>query len=216
VTETAWGSERPRPAEALPIGPLLPHELEDAARVLARAFRDNPLNVAVIGAGDPARRLRCNLHGLRASLPVARERARVLVARSGGRPCAALIALPAGAWPLPLPPFPAQLRCLLGQGWRVARRWGEVFAALAALHPPEPHRYLGTLGVDPEHQGSGRGRRLLDAWLATLPGDGLPVYLETDRRENLAFYAGAGFALEREARILDVPVWCMRRAASPG
>jgi GNAT superfamily N-acetyltransferase len=181
--------------------------------MLARAFRDNPLNVAVIGA-DPERRLRCNLLGLRASLPVARERAQVWVARGEGRPRAALVALAPGAYPLPPPAWAARLRCLAGQGWRVARRWAEVFAALDAGHPAEPHWYLGTLGVDPPEQRRGRGRALLAAWLGTLSGDGRPVHLETDRRENLAFYAGAGFAVERELRVLGVPVWCMRRPAS--
>lgn len=194
------------------LAPLEARELEETARLLARAFRDNPLNVAVIGA-DPGRRLRCNLAGLRASLPVARERARVLVARRAGRPCAALVALAPGAWPLPPPSWPARLRCLAGQGWRVARRWAEVFEALGAHHPEEPHWYLGTLGVDPPEQRRGCGRSLLGAWLATLAGDARPVHLETDRRENLAFYAGAGFAVEREIEILGVPVWCMRRPA---
>jgi ribosomal protein S18 acetylase RimI-like enzyme len=216
VIRAARGAEGEDRAERLAIGPLEARELEATALALARAFRDNPLNLAVIGAGDPARRLRCNLHGFRASLPVALAHARVLVARSGGRPCAALVAVPAGAWPLPPPPWAAQLRCLLGQGFGVARRWSRVFAALAALHPREPHWYLATLGVDPDHQARGRGRRLLEAWLGTAAGDRLPAYLETDRPENLAFYAGAGFALVREARILGVPVWCMRRRASPG
>ena len=39
-------------------GGLLAAEREPAVQLLARAFRDNPLNVAVIGSDDPARRLR--------------------------------------------------------------------------------------------------------------------------------------------------------------
>ena len=36
----------------------------EATGVLARAFRDNPLNVAVIGSGDAERRLSSNLYGM--------------------------------------------------------------------------------------------------------------------------------------------------------
>ena len=54
-------------------GALRADEREAAVQLLARAFRDNPLNVAVIGCDDPARRLLVNAHGLRGLLPMARS-----------------------------------------------------------------------------------------------------------------------------------------------
>ena len=39
------------------IGPLAAAERAQTVDVLARAFRDNPLNVAVVGARDPERRI---------------------------------------------------------------------------------------------------------------------------------------------------------------
>ena len=44
-----------------------------------------------------------------------------------------MIAAPPFAYPLPPSPPLARLRCLVGQGLRVARRWGQVFEALAAV-----------------------------------------------------------------------------------
>jgi ribosomal protein S18 acetylase RimI-like enzyme len=93
----------------------------------------------------------------------------------------------------------------------VARRWAEVFEALDLLHPLEPHWYLGTLGVDPDHQGRGVGTALLRYWLAHAEGDGSIAYLETDLQGNVGFYERQGFAVERETRVLGVRVWCMRR-----
>ena len=194
------------------VDPLADAERPGAERVLARAFRDSPLNLAVIGP-DPERRLRANLHGARALLPVALAHGRVLAARAGGAPRGVLVATPPFAWPLPPPPLLASLQRVLGQGLRVARRWGLVFEVLARIHPREPHWYLSTLGVEPDAQGRGLGSALLARWLAEVDADGLPAWLETDREANLGFYRRSGFEVERRTEALAIPVWCMRRPA---
>jgi ribosomal protein S18 acetylase RimI-like enzyme len=192
-------------------GALRDVEREAAVQLLARAFRDNPLNIAVIGEGDPARRTRVNAHGLRSLLPVAHAHRRVRALRVHGEPAAVLIAVAPGEHPLPPPSLAARLRCLVGQGLRVGRRWAEVFDALASLHPPEPHWYLGSLGVDPRQQRRGIGRALLADWLAEVDREPSCAYLETDRPENVGFYQRAGFLAVGETRIFGVRVWRMRR-----
>ena len=199
-----------REAERLRTGPLAPGEEPDAAQLLARAFRDNPLNVAVI-RGGPRRRLRSNLHSMRALLPMACRHGEVWVRREGTRVCAALVGVPPLCHPLPPPPFALRLRSLVGQGLGVALRWAQVFEELDRLHPEEPHWYLGTFGVDPPEQGRGIGSSLLAEWLDRLDAEGGPVYLETDRAENVAFYERAGFGALRETAVLGVRIWCMRR-----
>jgi len=186
-------------------------ELPAAVEALALAFRDNALNVAVIG-GDPGRRLRSNRHGCRVLLPVAQAHGEVWVARAGGEVAGALVAVPPLRWPLPPPAAAARLRCVLGQGWRVARRWGEVYEALEAVHPLEPHWYLASLGVEPGRWGRGLGSGLLAAWLAGVGWH--DAYLETDLPENVGFYRHHGFAVVRELRVQGTPVWCMRRPVS--
>ena len=184
-----------------------------AAHLLARAFRDNPLNVAVIGEGAPERRVRANRHSVRALIPVACRHGRVLGARCDGRLAGVLIATPPYFYPLPPPPLGARLRSLVGQGPRVSRRWREVFEALSAVHPVEPHHYLGTLGVDPPLQRRGVGAALLAGWLAEVDRDRCCAYLETDLPENVAFYERAGFDVEGELAIFGARVWRMRRPA---
>jgi GNAT superfamily N-acetyltransferase len=178
--------------------------------VLARAFRDNPLNVAVIRAG-PARRLRSNLHSMRALLPAASDHGEVWVVREGSQICAALVSVPPLLHPLPAPSLGLRLRTLFGQGVGVALRWAQVFEELDRLHPAEPHWYLGTFGVDPSRQGHGLGSGLLAAWLAWIDVEGGDVYLETDRVENVPFYERAGFGTVGETAVLGVSVWRMRR-----
>ncbi|MCH2186944.1 GNAT family N-acetyltransferase, partial [Myxococcota bacterium] len=151
--------------------PLCPEGTESRALAesLALAFRDNPLNRAVIG-GSEARRLRANRAGMRATLAAAVPAGGVLIAPGDPRAqsesvLGGLIAMEPGHWPLGAPPWGEQLRLLIGQGWRTARRWGEVFEALRESHPVEPHCYLSLVGIRPNHQGRGHGAALVAHWL---------------------------------------------------
>ncbi len=190
-------------------------DLPAARELLARAFRDNPLNRAVIG-GSARGRLRANRHGMRAHLPQAERYGLLLSAREDGRLAAVLSSTPPGAYPLPPPNIGVRLRCLLGQGLRVSRRWATVYELLRDYHPVERHWYLGTLGVDPELQGRGIGTELLTSWLRLVDADGSPAYLETDAAGNLPFYQRAGFDIIERMSILGVGVWAMRRGAAGG
>jgi len=203
------------PAEDLETAPLAPAGLREAARLLGRAFRDNPLNVAVLGGRSPHGRERANVAGMRALLPTALAHGEVWVAREGGVLRAVLVATPPFGHPLPAPSLPAQLRAVWVQGPAAAGRWREVFERLTALHPREPHSTLGVLGVDPGHQGRGIGGALLERWLAVREaagvGRGSGVYLETDREENLRFYARRGFARAGELELFGARVWRLWR-----
>ena len=134
-----------------------------------------------------------------------------MLGAGGGRLAGVLVATPPHAYPLPATPLGAQLRALLAQGFTVRTRWGRVFEHLDRIHPLEPHWYLATLGVAPDEQSRGIGRTLLATLLSHTDRDEVPCYLETDRPENIAFYEPAGFAVERESRVLGVRVWHMRR-----
>jgi ribosomal protein S18 acetylase RimI-like enzyme len=193
---------------------LDPAGFEATAHMLARAFRDNPLNCAVIAGGEQ-RRYRSNLHGMRGLLAAGSGHAQVLVAMTGESPAprAALVAMPPGDYPLPPAPIWLQLRSALGQGPRTLGRWGHVFNEFQQIHPVASHWYLGVLGVDPPSQRQGLGRALLAHWLSRVDVARLPSYLETDRKENVAFYAAAGFEVSRELSVFGVTVWCMWRQA---
>ena len=54
---------------------------------------------------------------------------------------------------------------------------------------------------------------MLRHWLRAVDRDASPAYLETDRVENIGFYAREGFSVEGETRVLGVPVWRMVRPA---
>ncbi len=213
----AMASAARPPPEHLRIGSFSAGELEAGIVLLARAFRDNPLNRAVLAPRGPEDRERANAHGMRAHLPAALAAGEVLAARHAGRLAGLLVAAPPYVYPFPPPPLAARLRCLLGQGFRVVRRWAAIQAALQERHPLEPSWYLGTLGVAPPLQGRGIGTALLARWLSEVDRDGAPACLETDLALNLPFYERAGFAVVGELTLFGVTVWRMRRAAGgPG
>jgi len=193
-------------------------ELPAAVEILAAAFRDNPLNVAVIG--EPARRrLRANRAGNRASLQSVHGvglclGAYVQIANSEGRTrklAGVLVAEPPGIHPLPPPAVSTQLRVLWEQGWRVATGWSRVHFELQNLHPRNPHWVLDLLGVAPEFQRQGVGSLLLATLLKRIDAEQASCFLETDRRENVAFYRRASYTVLSEERCAGVPVWRMWR-----
>jgi len=75
------------------------------------------------------------------------------------------------------------------------------------------HCYLLFLGVEPKHQGNGIGSLLTQPVLKMADKKGLPCYLETMKKKNLAFYQKHGFQVGEE---VQVPrggpfVWAMVR-----
>jgi GNAT superfamily N-acetyltransferase len=81
------------------------------------------------------------------------------------------------------------------------------------IHPPKPpHWYLAILGTDPSAQGQGLGSAMIRPVLEECDHDGVAAYLESSKKENIAFYARHGFRLLGEHRLPRGPlVWPMWR-----
>ena len=98
-----------------------------------------------------------------------------------------------------------------------------IFARLGAnverLHPKYPHWNLETLGIRHDAQGRGIGTRLMAPGLARADQAGLPCYLTTAKRENLAFLRAIWIEVADDALPL-VPngptSWGMRRPPMTG
>jgi ribosomal protein S18 acetylase RimI-like enzyme len=89
---------------------------------------------------------------------------------------------------------------------------------LDAIHKQvvqEPHWYLWVLGVDPGAQGQGIGGKLVAPVLDRADRDGTPCYLETETEWNVAFYRRRGFEVVHEAVVPGetFTMWSMLRKA---
>ena len=105
------------------------------------------------------------------------------------------------------------LKVLFAVGPRATIRVARVMALMKKHHPKEPHWYLSTLATDPPKQRQGVGRSLIAPGLARCDEMGLPVYLETQKIENVAYYQSMGFDVMEE---VDIPkggphLWLMWR-----
>ena len=88
----------------------------------------------------------------------------------------------------------------------VLERFGRLEKAMSAVHPAEPHWYLGVLSTVPERQSQGMGSRALVPVLEVCDTEGLPAYLESSNSRNLPFYWRLGFESSGEIRVPDGPV----------
>jgi len=178
--------------------------------VLARAFRDNPMNIEIHGP-NPNRRVRANRAGLCALVLDSQNKAAVRVIKHENQVVGGFVATPPGHRGLPRPSLSRQIGCFWHQGARAMLRWGEVSRGLARSRPDLAHWYLAVLGVDPEYQGRGLGGRLLEALFKLVGGGPTPLYLESDRPESVRFYRGRGFEKRAERVVHGVSCWCLGR-----
>jgi predicted N-acetyltransferase YhbS len=191
----------------LRIVPLEAAMFEAAATMLGRAFVDNPIHVAAFGPGELEKNVaffRVAMRAFRGSKLVAIDAASDVAGvihwvRTPGCRFGTMDKLRM------LPPL------LQALGSRSAARAGTWLGAWAEQHPREPHSHLGPIGVAPERQGQGVGSRLMEAYCSDADTHGDAGYLETDRPENVKFYAKFGFTVRREAMVLELPNWFMWR-----
>ena len=84
-------------------------------------------------------------------------------------------------------------------------------------HPKTPHYYLFAVGVIPAHKGLGLGTSLISHVLRMCDEEEVPAYLENSKEENLPFYEGHGFNVQKQIRFAASapPLWLMWREPVP-
>lgn len=203
-------------AHELEVGRLDPGELDEVVVATARAFWPDPLFAYF--ARDHTHHHRFAPRMLRPVVADAERHGQVWVARTA-RGIAG-----SASWVAP-----GEMPRSTGRDLRIAAgalgafAWGRnrvdalrLLGAVDKRHPREPHWYLALLGVDPRFQGQGVGHALLRPVLARCDEEGHPAYLETQKEENLAFYARFGFEETRRIeRDGAPPIWLMWREPRP-
>jgi GNAT superfamily N-acetyltransferase len=196
------------------IRPLRWEDEQPAAQLLVGAFMNDPLVIAICGASevDRVRRMRWNFRLAVRSHCRSGQPAWGVADASGNLRAVVLVIRP-GARVTVGRDWLFALRGLIGVG--VAGAWRGIVAAsaIAAHEPSVPFTYLRTIGVDAGWQRHGLGSALVRHVVQSAAAQ-LPIYLETARAENLAFYGRHGFSPCGQFRCLGVPVWRVSRPAA--
>jgi len=182
----------PRPPASPAIRTARPADVDDAARVLAEAFADDPVLAFFVPAGARRpERLALLFAAMMRSGPLAAGTVDVAV-DAGGR------ILGAAVWERPdgvptgrlLAEAPGFLRAL---GVRGTLRAVGHLRALRRARPGLPHWYLAEIGVGAAARGLGVGSALLRHGLARVDAAGGAAYLESSTERNRALYRRSAF-----------------------
>jgi ribosomal protein S18 acetylase RimI-like enzyme len=186
-------------------------QVEAAAHVLARAFRNDPLMVYVMPNEEKRQRLLpalfripvhyCLRYGIIYTAPDLDGLACCLPPGQSTTTTVRLALASLRSIPVPL-------------GLTGLRRFLNASKHMDSAHKqaaPGAHWYLWALGVNPERQGQGLGSQLLQTVIRQAGTQCLPCYLDTQNPRNVPFYQQYGFRQVSETTISgsDVHVYAM-------
>lgn len=175
------------------IAPASPADLEEAAAVLATAFRQDTVTSTLVSGSDRECRLALLFEAMMRSGAPSSGRVDLARRDTDG------VVLGVAVWETPdarhsvldqvrqLPRFARAL------GLRGLPRAMHLQRTLALHRPVEPHWYLAQIGVGDGARGAGVGGALLESRLRAVDAAGLPVYLESSNERNRALYRRSGF-----------------------
>lgn len=183
-------------------------EVPFAAAILGRAYRDNPLSVALLGE-DPDLRVRVN-EALMAVRLSAMQR-RPLGVHAGGR----LTGICGFEGPEGLNMTPEQrqgmARALEQAGPDALPKLGEMLSEFAKRAPDGRYWKLGPVAVNPDWQGGGLGTAMVRGFCERMDELGEVACLDTDQVRNVRLYERFGFEVTDEGLVLGVQMWFMTR-----
>lgn len=175
------------------VEPLHPSGIAEAATVLAAALADDPGFVHLFPVR--ARRERELRAMYRMTLSDSVRYGQAYVTRLDGAVTGAIALYPPGTYPM----TPARW---WRQAFRIARialhtrehslgiiKFGDVTSAGV----PSDSWYVEALGVRPDLQRAGRGKRLMATVFAVIDCAGGPSYLETTKPDNVGYYTALGY-----------------------
>jgi GNAT superfamily N-acetyltransferase len=197
---------------SIDVRPLGRSDVRGAARVLAKAFYDDPVTSWMLP--DDSSRLTALT---RAFGPLARHhflpRAGSEVGVRDGTVVAATLWDPPGQRK---PGLVEQLITTPTMLWAFRSRVPasmRVMELMEKHHPEEPHWYLMLIGSDPSVRGAGFGHALMRSRLDRCDAEGSPAYLENSNPKNESYYLRFGFEIMGEINLPDggPPMWPMWR-----
>jgi ribosomal protein S18 acetylase RimI-like enzyme len=195
---------------------IMPHDIERACEVAGSAFQDDPTSIFVYP--DENERKEKLMYGFRMIYMYGIKKGITYATSSNLE--GMIIWLPPdkiyiSTWTMMRYGGFYTMR-KVGLKLKAMKRTMAVFGYIESKHKqlvPYDHWYLQNIAVKPEEQRKGYGGQLLSAMFKKIDNEGIPIYLETNKEENLPFYQKYGFEILEHEIIpnTNVPVWCMLR-----
>jgi ribosomal protein S18 acetylase RimI-like enzyme len=199
-------------SDGIEIRTLLLSEVKLAAAVLARGMRDNPTNIAALGA-DPVFRERALEGVFRSflSMEIA-TKGLVLGAFKNGTLVGVCGMMKPGCCQLaPLEKIALLPKMLWNCGVRGTGKLLSQFGNWSTHDPAKPHWHLGPVGIERELQGQGIGSELIREFSRIVDDKKATAWLETDKDVNVTFYQKHGFVVVAKDTVNGAPNWFMER-----
>lgn len=194
---------------------MRPEELSAVITTLGRAFYNDPLFGFFVP--DLLHQTKGLLGFMNGAVNDALPFGEVWVAHSDGDVAAAAVWLPPGAYPRgvrrdvmtnfrTVPAF-VRARGRIGPSLKLLNAVDKAHKAIKA-----PHYYLAVLGSDPLRRRVGAGTAVLAPVLERCDAEGVAAYLETQKEENIAYYARHRFEVVSKLHNPPCPpVWTLLR-----
>ncbi len=197
--------------------PVTQKSFGEAARVLAWAFLDEPVSLAIYKGFGPEKRLRNLTADFASEMEVCLRCGNPLQVCEDGKVVAAAVIYQPGAYPLSwIEQTRILIKSILGHDFYDIRPSLKWLAEIDKIHPQEAHYYLEYLGAAPEYQGRGLGSAILHSLTAKADEENKGCYLETASPRNVPLYQRHGFTVIAEKSIIGLKAWFMWRPARGG
>jgi len=186
--------------------PLKDDSYDEAAKVMGRAFRDNPPVLSIFEGLDSKEREERMKRGFFSMLKVSGRRGWLLQARKDGRLVGVGIIHHPGAYPLPVT---AQvefiLRFILRNGYKGLGQFVKLSRAYDKIHKKylkAPHYYFEMLGAV---EGAA-GLKIIREVIHKADKEGVGVYAESSDPRNDSGFERFGFNVVTRKEVIGVPV----------
>jgi GNAT superfamily N-acetyltransferase len=197
--------------------PLERVRYQEAAGVLARAFQDDPIAVAILKGLTPEERIKILTISFDVDLQTCGPKGCILKVVKEDKIAGAAVIHRPSAYPLPASEQIGLLWKVFTKGllttWAPAAfgRWFKWLTAIDKEHPKEPHYYLEFIGIDTPVQGEGLGSQMLQRLIGRADEERMGCYLETGNPRNVPLYLRFGFQTTAEKEVIGVHTWFMWR-----
>lgn len=196
---------------------LLPTDLEQAVRVQARAFRDDPLWVYVLPDVKQREKLMPTFFKVFFKAWISNQQAFgvsqplegvAVWSKPDQKELDFFKLLNAG--------FPKLLFSPILPSFFKTFRIFAKFEEMQKKYAPDPHYYLNTISVAPEAQGKGLASKLIKPFLAQADLESVSTYTETMTPSNVSLYEYYGFKCMEQYNVpkTDLSIWSFYRPAN--